>query len=110
MCASPLPTADHIVPLGDEISGTPEVEVRECFAEIGHECLDVIAATTRLVQRVVQKHVRSSKFVDNVEVAGLAPEIGEPSAYDGLVVIFFRHGEFLIGCCRKKEARSPLSD
>jgi hypothetical protein len=40
-------------PLGDEISGTPEVEVRECFAEIGHECLDVIAAATRLVQRAM---------------------------------------------------------
>jgi hypothetical protein len=33
------------------------------------------------VQRVVQKHVRRSKFADTVEVAGLAPEIGEPAAY-----------------------------
>jgi len=96
--AATLPTADYIVPLGDEISSAPEVEIRERFVEIGHECLDVLAATVRLVQRGAQKHVGSSKFVDDVEVTGLAPEIGELAAYDGLVVVFPGHGEFLINC------------
>src|SRR5258706_14546559 len=105
MCAATLPAADYIVPLGDEISGAPEVEIGERFAEIGHECLDGLAATARVVQRVLKKHVRSGKLVDDVEVAGLAPEIGEPTAHDGLVVIFFGHGEFLIDCGWKRETQ-----
>ncbi|WP_277047898.1 hypothetical protein [Caballeronia mineralivorans] len=47
------------------------------------------------MQRVAQKHVGSGKLIDDIEIAGLAPEIGEPSAYDRFVVVFFRHGEFL---------------
>ncbi len=98
MRAASVPTADYIVPLGDKISCTPEVEVWERFAETGHERLDVLAATSRLVQRVAQEHVGSSKFVDDVEVAVLAPKIGEPTAYDSLVVILFGHGVFLLAC------------
>src|SRR5258708_22459152 len=99
MCAATLPAADYIVPLGDEISGAPEVEIGERFAEIGHECLDVLAATARLVQRVLKKHFRSGKLVDDVEGAGLGPEIGGPTDQHGLVVLFFCQCEILLYSC-----------
>src|ERR1700750_560991 len=96
MCAAAAPAANYIVSLGDKICGAPEVEVWERFAEIGHECLNVLAATPRFVQRVLKKHVGRSKFIDDVEIVCLAPEIGEPTPHDGFVVIFLGHGEFLI--------------
>jgi hypothetical protein len=43
------------------------------------------------VQRILQQHVRRRELVDNRKVAGLAPELGEPAADDGLVVVFYRH-------------------
>ncbi|GJH22791.1 hypothetical protein CBA19CS22_39635 [Caballeronia novacaledonica] len=54
-----------------------------------------IVATSRLVQRIVKKHVGCSEFIDDVEFACLAPEIGEPTPHDGFVVVFLGHGEFL---------------
>jgi hypothetical protein len=43
------------------------------------------------MQRVLQQHVRRCDFVNDSEIAGLAPKIGEPAAYDGLVVGFLGH-------------------
>src|SRR5258708_10974721 len=74
MCAAALPTADYIVPLGDEISSAPEVEIRERFAEIGHECLDVFAATARLGPRVAQKQGGIRQVADHVAGAGPGPD------------------------------------
>ena len=34
------------------------------------------------------------QLVDDVEIAGFAPEIGEPPANDGLVIVFLRHMNF----------------
>jgi hypothetical protein len=48
------------------------------------------------MQGVLQNHIRRGKLIDDIEVAGLAPEIGEPAAYDCLVVLFFGHSEFLL--------------
>ena len=89
--AATFPAADHVVALSDEVRGAPEIEIGKRLAEIRHEGLDVVAATTRLVQRVVQQHVGCGDFVDDAEIAGLAPEIGEPAADDGLVVLFDGH-------------------
>src|SRR4030081_3357885 len=86
-----FPTADNVVALRDEIRSAPEIEVGECRPEIRHECLDVIPALARLMQRVPQEHIGRSEFIDNSEVAGLTPEIGEPATHDSLVVIFSGH-------------------
>ena len=43
-----------------------------------------------------------SEFIDNSEVASLAPEIREPPADNGLVIFFLRHDHFsccVLGCC-----------
>jgi hypothetical protein len=58
------------------------MEVGERLTKISHEGLDIVAAAPRCMERVLQQHVRSGKFVDNAEVASLAPEIDEPAAYD----------------------------
>jgi hypothetical protein len=47
MCAAALPLADDVVAFGNQIGGTPEVEVRERTTEIGHEGLDIVTAATR---------------------------------------------------------------
>src|SRR3984885_15943896 len=63
MCAAALPLADDIVAFGNQIGGTPEVEVRECTTEIGHESLDIVTAATRCVQGIFQQHVRRGDLV-----------------------------------------------
>src|SRR5262245_45059149 len=50
VCAATLPSANHIVILGDKIGRTPEIQVRKRFAKPGHERLDILAAAARLVQ------------------------------------------------------------
>jgi hypothetical protein len=50
--------ANDVVLFGDEIGPASELEVRECFAEVGHERLDVGAAAARLVERILQQHIR----------------------------------------------------
>src|ERR1700682_4615063 len=95
MRAAAFPTAHHVVALSNQIGIAPEIEIRERLSKTRHERLDVFSASTWRVQRVLQKHVRIGKFIDNAEVASLAPKIGEPAAYDGLVILFFGHGEFL---------------
>jgi hypothetical protein len=52
--------------------------------EIGHERLDVFMTTVRLVQRVLEQHVRRGDLIDDAEVALLTPETPEPAAYDRL--------------------------
>jgi hypothetical protein len=91
MSAATLPLADDVVPLGDEVGRAPEVEVGERGAEIRHEGLDVFATIPRLMQRVFQQHVGCGDLIDHVQVAGLAPEVGEPTADDCLVVILQAH-------------------
>src|SRR5207245_4637250 len=90
-----FPAADHVVALGDEVRSAPKVEVRECFTEPSHESLDICVAATRRMQRILQEHVVSGELVDDVEIAGFAPELREPAAYDGLVVLFLRHDDLL---------------
>src|SRR5262249_35424437 len=45
MGAPAFPLTDDIVALGDKIRRAPEIEIRECGTEIGHERLDISAAT-----------------------------------------------------------------
>jgi hypothetical protein len=40
------------------------------------------------VERILQEHVGRGEFIDNSEVASLAPKIREPPANNGLVVFF----------------------
>jgi hypothetical protein len=73
MRATAFPTTDHVVAFGNQVGSAPEVEIRKRLAKVGHECLDVGMSAPRLVERVVQQHVRGSDFVDDGEIAGLAP-------------------------------------
>jgi hypothetical protein len=38
------------------------------------------------VQGILQEHVGRGEFIDDAEIAGLAPELGEPPADNGLGV------------------------
>jgi hypothetical protein len=99
--ATTFPAADHIIALGDEIRGAPEIEVRKRFAEIGHESLNVRMTLARSMQRILQEHVGSGELVNDAETTGFTPEVREPAAYEGLVVFFLRHDviPFLIAVC-----------
>src|ERR1700756_320799 len=85
--ATALPLTDDIVALGDQVRGAPEVEIGERGAEIGHERLDVGAAAPGLMQRIFEQHVGGGDLIDDTEIDGLAPELGEPTTNDGLVII-----------------------
>src|ERR1700722_5764227 len=98
MRSAALPLADNIVPLGDQVSGSPKVEVREGDPEVSDKGLDVSATTPRLVQGVFQQHIRRSEFVDHRRVEILAPKLGEPAPDDGLVVGFLAHLILLLMC------------
>src|SRR6185437_11216347 len=74
-----FPAADHVVALGNEISRAPEVEVRKRFAEISHESLDVRIALAWCMQGILQEHARSGELVNDVEIAGLTPEVRKPA-------------------------------
>src|SRR6266851_4371662 len=95
MRAPAFPAAHDVVALRNEIGSPPKIEIGEGLSKAGYERLDIFSAPTWRVQRVLQKHVRSGKFIDNAEVARLAPEVGEPAAYDCLVILLFGHGNFL---------------
>jgi NAD(P)-dependent dehydrogenase (short-subunit alcohol dehydrogenase family) len=71
--------------------GSPKIEIREGDPEVTDKGLDVSATTPRLVQGVLQQHIRRSEFVDHGRVEILAPELGEPSPDDGLVFSFLAH-------------------
>src|SRR5262249_11429972 len=77
------------------VRGAPEVEIRKRLAEVLHEGLDVCMTATRRVQRVLQQHVGSSELVDDGGVVLLTPEMREPAADDGLVVVLSRHVDLL---------------
>jgi hypothetical protein len=47
------------------------------------------------VERGFQQHIRRGDFVDHAQIAGLAPEIGEPATDDGFVVILQNSSECL---------------
>src|SRR4029077_4047734 len=85
------PATNDMVAFRDQVRRAPEVEVRKRLAEIGHERFDVVATPARIMQRILQQHVGRGKLVPDIEIAGLAPEIGEPSADDRLVALLFAH-------------------
>src|ERR1700694_4308963 len=88
MRSAAFPSTDDVVAFRDEIRGAPEVELGERFPKVRHERLDVFTATARFVERILQEHVGRSEFIDNSEVASLAPKIREPTANNSLVVFF----------------------
>jgi hypothetical protein len=85
------PASDNIVALGDKICRTAEAEIRERGTEVSHEIFDVRVTATGLVQRILQEHIRGGKLVNDAEIASRTPEAGKPAAYDGFVVLLFRH-------------------
>src|SRR5438445_8201791 len=89
--AAAFPTADNVIALGDEIRGTPEVEVRERRTEPHHEVPHVLATATRRMQGILKKHIRCSEFIDDSGVPGVAPKPVEPAAHNGFVFLFRRH-------------------
>src|SRR5258706_1233717 len=88
MRSAAFPSTDDVVAFRDEIRSAPEVEIGERFPKVRHERLDVFMATARFVERILQEHVGRGEFIDNSEVASLAPKIREPPANNGLVVFF----------------------
>src|SRR6516165_272764 len=101
-----FPLADDIVAFCDQIRRTPGFEIGERSAEIGHECLDVVTAAARFVQGILEDHIWRGEFVDNAEIAGLAPELGKPLADYGLVVFYFAHLDTLPVLCREATDRN----
>ncbi len=89
MRAAAFPAANDVVPFRDEIRSTPEIQIRERSAEVRHERFDVLAATARLMQGILQQHVGRRELIDNAQSAGLTPEVGKPTANDRLVVALF---------------------
>jgi hypothetical protein len=86
--AATLPTTNHIVAFGNEVGGTPEVEVRKRLAEPHDEVPYVVAAATRRMQGILKKHILCSEFVDDLGIPRIGPEALEPTAYNGLVIGF----------------------
>src|SRR3981081_4675181 len=88
MRTATFPSTDDVVALRDEIRSAPEVEIGERFPKVRHERLDVLMATARFVERILQEHVGRGEFIDNSEVASLPPKMREPPANNGLLVFF----------------------
>jgi hypothetical protein len=57
----------------------------------------------------LQEHVGSGELVDDVEIAGCTPKLGEPTTYDGSVVLFPGHDDFLSGFRLRKETYDLFS-
>jgi hypothetical protein len=108
MGSAAFPSADNVIAFRNQIRGAPEVEIGERFPKVRHKRLDVFAATARFVKRILQQHVGCGEFIDNSEVAGLAPEIREPPANDSLVIFLLRHDHF--SCCVRSIAVRDLGD
>ncbi len=81
-----FPLAHHVVALGDEIGGAPEVEVGERGTERGGELAHLVTTAAGCVQGVLEADVGGGEFVDDGRVELLAPELGEPAPDDGLVL------------------------
>src|SRR3954447_14559155 len=82
-----FPATDNIITLGDQVRSAPEVQIREGVAECGHERLDIVLAAARRVQRILQKDIRGSQFIDDSGVPGITPKLLEPATDDLLVVL-----------------------
>src|SRR5882724_8654005 len=102
MGSAAFPSADDVIAFRNQIRGAPEIEIGERFAKVRHKRLDVFSATARFVKRILQQHVGCGEFIDNSEVAGLAPKIREPPANDSFVIFFLRHDHF--SCCVRSMA------
>ena len=89
MRTATFPSTDDTVAFSDKVCGAPEIKVWEGRTEISHERLDVVMTTAWFVQRILQEHVGRGELVDDVELAGLSPEIGEPTADNGFVIFLF---------------------
>src|SRR5262245_15842888 len=85
--AAAFPLAYHVVPLGDEVSGAPEVQVREGRAELLGEGPDLLAAAARRVQRVLEADIRRGEFVDHGWIEVLASKLGERAPHCALVLL-----------------------
>jgi len=88
MGSAAFPSADDVIAFRKQVRGAPKSRSGERFPKVRHKRLDVFSATARFVKRILQPHVGCSEFIDNSEVAGLAPEIREPAANDSLVIFF----------------------
>src|ERR1700676_890102 len=89
MRTATFPATDDIVAFGDQVRGAPEVQVREGRTEVCHERFNIVTATAWFMQRILQKHVGRGEFVDDVELAGLTPKVGEPTADNGFIIFLF---------------------
>ena len=67
------------------------MQVGKRFPEVGHERLDVGWPRRDSWKGVLQEHVRRRYLIDDGEIAGLAPELIEPAANNGLIIVFVRH-------------------
>jgi len=83
--AAAFPAADHKVAFGDEVRSSGEAEVGERFAKGDHEGPHVVATAA---QRILEQYVGCGKLVHDLEVPRIAPELLEPAADDGLVLLF----------------------
>jgi len=63
-------------------------------------------AAARLVQRILQEHVGRGELIDDAEIAGLAPELGEPPTDNSLAVFCFAHLDTLSCLCREATDRN----
>jgi hypothetical protein len=89
--AATLPTTNDVVAFGDEVGGTPEVEVGKRLAEPHDEVPNVLASPTRRMQGILEKHIWCGEFVDDLGSPRIPPETPEPAAYNGFVIGFARH-------------------
>src|SRR5712691_3153854 len=104
MGSAAFPSADDVIAFRNQIRGAPEVEIGKRFAKVRHKGLDVFSATARFVKRILQQHAGCGEFIDNSEVAGLAPKIREPPANNSLVIFLLRQ-ELLLLCMRSIAVR-----
>ena len=75
MGAATFPLSDDIVAFRDQVGSVPEIQVRECRTEIGHEGLDVISAATRLMERIFRQHLRRGDFVNEAQDCRSCPRL-----------------------------------
>jgi hypothetical protein len=85
--AAPFPLPDDVVAFGDEVGGAPELEVGERRPEVLGEFPDLVSTAQRSVERVFEADVRRGDLIDHGWVEVLSPELGEPAADDGLVLV-----------------------
>ena len=87
MGSASLPLSDDIISVGGELRSAPEVKVRKRCTEVRGERFDGGSTAQRLVQGVLEADVGSGEFVDDAGFPRVTPELGEPAADDGLIVV-----------------------